>query len=113
MDLLQNPELFEYIKKVKGPLRIHINGVEMSVNQKENITGYNKRVWFIIRDITNTIALKNLTEQYKVTYDINEQMFIVHTNVSGLLNMEFQMHDSGLHYYEPTKKDLAFLNNLF
>ena len=113
MDLLQNPELFEYIKKVKGPLRIQINGVEMSANQKENITGYNKRVWFIIRAITNTIALKNLTEQYKVTYDINEQMFIVHTNVSGLLNMEFQMHDSGLHYYEPTKKDLAFLNNLF
>ena len=43
----------------------------MSINHKTNTPGYNKRVWFRRRDITNIIALKNLTEQYTVTYDMN------------------------------------------
>ena len=30
----------------------------MSVNQKEKISGYNRRVWFSRRAITNTIVLK-------------------------------------------------------
>ena len=37
-------------------------------------------------------------------------MFFVHREGSGLPNMEFLMYDSGLHYNEPTKKDLVFLN---
>ena len=37
-------------------------------------------------------------------------MFIVHMEVAGLPSMEFLMHDYGLHYYEPPKKDLLFLN---
>ena len=39
-------------------------------------------------------------------------MFIVHREVTDLPNMEFLMYDSGLHYYEPTKKDLVFLNTV-
>ena len=39
-------------------------------------------------------------------------MFIVHREGEGLPNMEFLMYDSGLNYYEPTKKDLVFLNNV-
>ena len=37
-------------------------------------------------------------------------MFIVHKEGKDLPNMEFLMNYSGLHYYEPTKKDLVFLN---
>ena len=84
----------------------------MFVNQKANIPRYNKRVWFNRRAITNIIALKNLTVKYIVKYDINEQMFIVHREGTDLPNMEFLMHDYGIHYYEPTKKDLVFLKNL-
>ena len=62
MDLFCNPDLVENIKDVKRPLRIHSNGGEMSVNNKSKIPGYNKRVWFSRRDITNIIALKSLTE---------------------------------------------------
>ena len=82
----------------------------MFVNQKSNIPRYNKRVWFNRRAITNIIALKNLTGYYRVTYDSNDQMFIAHREGIDLPNMEFIMHDPGLHYYEPTKKNLVFLN---
>ena len=27
--------------------------------------------------------------------------------------MKFIMHDSGLHYYEPTMKDIVFLNTVY
>ena len=76
------------------------------------IYGYNDRVWFSRSAITNIIALKNITEQYIFTYDISYQMFIVHRKVIDLPNMECLIHDSGLHYYEPTKKDLVFLNTI-
>ena len=112
MDLLCNPDLVEDIKKVKVNLRIQSKGGEMSVNQKAKIPGYNNNVWFSRRDITKIIALKNLTEHYRVNYDRNYQMFILHREVSGLPNMKFLMHDSGLHYYEPTKKDLVFLKTI-
>ena len=39
MDLLYNPDLVEYIKKMKVLLRIQSNGREIYVNQKTNIPG--------------------------------------------------------------------------
>ena len=39
MDLFYNPDLVGDIKKVKGTLRIQINGREMYANQKANIPG--------------------------------------------------------------------------
>ena len=59
MELLCNQDFVEDIKKLKGHLRIHSNGIEMSINKKSNIPGYNKRMWFIRRAITDSIALKN------------------------------------------------------
>ena len=70
--------MVEDIKKIKGPLRIHSNGGEMSVDQKAKIPRYNKRMWFIRRAITVIIAPKRLTEQYIVIYDSNDQMHILH-----------------------------------
>ena len=102
--------MVEYIEKLKIPLRIQSNVREISVNQKTKIPGYNNRVWFSRRAIINTIALKNLTEQYRGTYASNERMFIVHTKDLQPVSMEFLMHDSGIHYYEPPKKDVVFLN---
>ena len=77
MDLLCKPDLVEYIKKVKERLRIQSNGGEMSVNKKANIPGYNKKLWFRRIAIINIIKIKNTTEHYIVTYNINDHMFIV------------------------------------
>ena len=93
-------------------MRIQSNGGEISINYKAKIPGYNNRLWFSRRNITNIIALKNLTERYIVTYERNYQMLIVHREGTGLPNMEFLMHDSGLHYYKPPEKDLVFINTV-
>jgi hypothetical protein len=40
-------------------------------------------------------------KQYRVTYDSNDQMFVVHREPDGKPDMEFRMHKSGLHYFDP------------
>ena len=84
----------------------------MSVNQKEKIPGYYKKMWFSRIAITNIIAIKKPTEKYRVTYNSNDQMFIVHREEAEKPNTESLMHDSGLNYYEPTKNDLSLLKTL-
>ena len=69
-------------------------------------------MWFIRRAITNIIAIKKLTEKYRVTYNSNDQMFIVHREEAGKPNTESIMHDSGLNYYEPPKNYLSLLKTL-
>ena len=44
MELLCNQDFVEDIKKLKGHLRIHSNSIEISINKKSNIPGYNKKV---------------------------------------------------------------------
>jgi hypothetical protein len=48
-----------------------------------------------------------LIKQYRVTYNSDEKKFIVHREKDGKPNMEFVMHTSGLHYFDPT--DEAFV----
>jgi hypothetical protein len=45
--------------------------------------------------------LSNMIKQYRVTYDSNDQMFVVHREPEWKPDMEFQMHESGLHYFDP------------
>jgi hypothetical protein len=75
--------------------------------------GYNKTVWFGTRAITNIIALRNLIDQYCVTYDSDDLMFVVHRESESKPNMEFKMHKSGLYYYDPRKEHhLTFVNTV-
>jgi hypothetical protein len=75
--------------------------------------GYNKTVWFSTRAIINIIALRNLIDQYRVTYDSDDLMFVVHQELESNPNMEFRMHESGLHYYDPRKEQhITFVNNV-
>ena len=58
--------------------------------------------------------LRNLINQYCVTYDSDDLMFVVHREPSKA-NMEFRMHESALHYYDPRKENnaqLAFVNTV-
>jgi hypothetical protein len=94
-------------------MRLKNNSGRMVVTQKATIPGYNKDVWFSTRAITNIIALGNSTQQYHVTYDSEDNMFVVHRESQGKPNMEFRMHKCGLHYYDPRKKKhLAFVNTV-
>jgi hypothetical protein len=85
----------------------------MVVTRKETIKGYNKTVWFSTRVITNIIALRNVIDQYHITYDSDDLMFVVHKYLESKPNMEFRMHDSGLHYYDLRKgHHLTFVNTV-
>jgi hypothetical protein len=86
------------------------NGGTMVVTQKAMMKGYNKTVWFITLAITNIIALRNLIDQYSVTYVSDDLMFVVHRESDSKPNIEFGMHESGLHYYDPRKEhNLTFV----
>jgi hypothetical protein len=61
----------------------------------------------------NIIALRNLIDQYRVTYYSDDLMFVVHLESESKPNMEFKMHKSGLHYYDPRKEHhLTFVNTV-
>jgi hypothetical protein len=94
-------------------MRLKSNGGTMAVSRKATLPGYNTNVWFSTRAITNTIALRNPIEQYRVTYDTDDLMFVVHRESESKPNVEFRMHESGLHYYDPMKEaHLTFINTV-
>ena len=56
--------------------------------------------------------MSNVIKQYRVTYDSDEQMFVVHRESTNKPNMEFRMHESGLHYYDPRNDEFTFVNTV-
>ena len=48
----------------------------MVIDHKAVVSGYIKDVWFDKTTITNIFYIKNLIQQYRVTYDSLDQMFI-------------------------------------
>ena len=69
----------------------------MVVTHKAKMAGYQKIFWFIIRSITNIIALINIIDKYWFTYDSEDKMSIVHQEAEDKLNVDFKIHKSGLH----------------
>ena len=108
-DLLCNEEMVERIYKSNKKMRLRINGGKMVIDNKEVVAGYIKDVLFDKTAITNIFYLKNLIHQYRVTYVSLDQMFIVHVKENNKPNMNFIMHESDLHYYDPAE-DSIFIN---
>jgi hypothetical protein len=113
MDLFCNAALVSKISKSRSSMRLKSNGGTMVVAQKATMEGYNKTVWFSTCVITNIIALRNLIDQYRITYDSNDLMFFVHRDSESKPNIEFKMRKSGIHYYDPRKEQhLTFVNTV-
>ena len=91
-------------------MRLKSNGGTIVVTHKSKMAGYYKNIWFRKRAITNSIALSKVIQQYWVTYDSEDKMFIVHQEAEDKPNMEFRMHKNGLHYYYRRNKHFAFIN---
>jgi hypothetical protein len=114
MDLFCNKALVDKTYKSEDYMQLKTNAGTMLVRHKATIPGYKKKVWFSTRAITNIVALSNLIQQYCITYDSNDLMFVVHREPDKP-NMEFKMHESGLHYYDPhTRKNekILFINTV-
>jgi hypothetical protein len=113
LDLFFNAALVSKISNSRSNMRLKSNGGTMVVTRKAKMEGYNRTVWFSTRAITNIIALCNLIDQYQVTYDSDYLMFGVHRDLESKPNMEFKMHKSGLHYYDPRKEHhMTFVNTV-
>ena len=82
-------------------MKLQSNGSTLKVTEKAILNGYHDNVWFSNKAITNIIALCDIIKQYRVTYDSDDLRFVVHREVAGKLNMEFIMHECGLHYFDP------------
>jgi len=102
-DLFCNKRMLEYAYESKSQLNLKSNGGNLKTRKKAKMRGYDPHVWFSKSAITNIMALANVIKQYRVTYDSNELMFVVHREAHVKPNMHFRMHESGLHYYDPRK----------
>ena len=80
-------------------MKVQGNGVTLAVTHKAIFPIYKKDVWFRKYFITNTIALQNFINQYRVTYYNIDQIFVVHREDQEKPNMELKVHESGLHFY--------------
>jgi hypothetical protein len=113
MDLFCNVDLVSNTCKSTTRMRLKSNGGTIVVTRKATMPGYNKDVWFSTRAITNIIALRNLIQQYRVTYDSDDKMYVVHRDSQGKPNMEFRMHKCGLHYTIQGTKSISLSSRLF
>jgi hypothetical protein len=111
MDIFCNASLVRKTYKSTTSMRLKSKSANMVVTRKATMPGCKKDVWFSTRSITNIIALRNLIQQYHVTYDSDDKMFVVQQESQGKPNMLFRIHKCGLHYYDPrNKKHIAFIN---
>ena len=109
MSLFCNERLVSNIHGATKPLTLQSNGGTMQVRQQASIGKGKPTVWFSKNAINNILSLKEVTKEYHVTYDSYNAVFIVWREKKGLPNMTFQMHQSGLHYFDPAKEEFSFV----
>jgi hypothetical protein len=109
IDLVCNKELVTDISKSNKNMQLKSNGGVMTINQPARMKGYANLVWFSKDAIANILALSNVIKQYRVTHDSDDKTFIVHRQSIGLPDMEFRMHHSELHYFDPREKEFTFI----
>jgi hypothetical protein len=112
MDLICDPALVESTFKSSHSMRLKSNGRTMEVKKQAIMLRYHAHVWYNKKTITNILSLSNVIKQYQVTYNSNDQMFVVHREPEGKLDMEFWMHKSGLHYFNPRDSECIFVNTV-
>jgi hypothetical protein len=91
--------------KLASSMRFKSKSGTMVVTRKAYMVGYHKTVWFSNKAITNIISLRNLIQLYRITYDSDDLMFVVHREKESKPNMEFRMHACGLYCYDPRKPE--------
>jgi hypothetical protein len=112
MDLICDPALVELTFKSSHSMRLKSNGGTMEVKKQAIMPGYHAHIWYNKKAITNILSLSNVIKQYRVTYDSNDQMFVVHREPEGKPDMEFWMHKSGLQYFDPSNSEFIFVNTV-
>jgi hypothetical protein len=101
IDVFCNRKLLTNIHRSPTPIRLQSNGGTMELRYQGRVAGYHLDVWYNKHALTNIVAFKNLIDLYDITYSRPDRSFYVHRTEHGLPDMQFKMHSSGLHYYDP------------
>jgi hypothetical protein len=109
VDIFCNKEFVSNIRLAPEPLILKSKGGELIVHHIADAVDYDEPVWFSKKAITNIFTLKKMKKQYKVTYNSEEESFLVHGETAGLPNLLFKEHANGLHFFDPKQPDFAFV----
>ncbi len=77
-----------------------------------DVNDYAEPVWFSKKAIANIFVLKVMKKQYKVSYNLSEESFLVHRDSAGLPNLLFKEHANGLHFFDPREANFAFVKTV-
>ena len=78
LDLICNKKLATKIDKSNLTMTVQGNGGTLDITHRAKLKGYTSKLLFRKEAITNILSLKNTIKQYRVTYDSNDEMFVVH-----------------------------------
>ena len=100
-----NRDLVTDIKAGKEWLNSATNGGVLKTNLTANIPGFHKRVWFHDKALTNILALHEVAEKNRITYDSEkESACCVHYNDKIV---KYKQAPNGFHSYIPTKSQFG------
>jgi hypothetical protein len=112
VDVFCNPDFATNLTRSPRSKHLIGNGGLLTAHLKAQIPGYHQDVcWFCKKAVTNIIGLRNLTKQFRVQYDCDNQIFVVDRTPYGLPAMNFCLHScGGLYSYftPPEGKPFSF-----
>ena len=101
LDIFCNKKLTSNINKSDKNISAQGNGGTLAINYKATMPGYNYDTWYIKYAIANSISMKNMIRQHRVTYESDNKIFTVHWEAYTLPDMDFRMNTPGLHVFYP------------
>ena len=107
-DIFCNRKLVKSVWDTDERTTVMTNGGDLVPTKKAYIRNYGE-IWFDENAITNILCLKNVVKKgLRVTYDSdNGSSFVVHKPDGN--RMYFRMHPNGLHYYNPSERDVSMV----
>jgi hypothetical protein len=106
-EIASSPELLVSgsLREWQNKLRLPMNAGILLVNQKAKIPGYDCEIWFSKKGIANVLSFKHTKASgLWIEYDCGADGFTLERKwFNDHSDMLFQMHDSGLHYWEDPK----------
>ena len=97
VDVFANGDLLDDIHEVSDEMVIASNGGSSVTWEMGTLRGYGP-VWYDPSGIANIVSLANVMKKYHVTFDSNDNMFVV-TKPDGTV-YRFTQSESGLYYYD-------------
>jgi hypothetical protein len=103
-DVFCNKTYLRNIRKSKVSMPPHGNGGVLPLQHIGELKGCHHEVWYNKNAIANILSKKWVSMQYRVSMDTGSDgsIWVHRFEKNGMPDIEFKMHVSGLHYWDPT-----------